>query len=855
MAWGGDKRLTWQATEEATTFWPEWLADEFPQLEFWTIGYEAAPSAWLGTAMPLGDRARNILDLLHGEGIGLRPIVFVCHSLGGLVVKQMLQAASTYGDTNWNKIADQTKGILFLATPHSGSGLADFLTTLKQIYLPGYLAAPMRFMRLNKPIAELQAHAGPLRELNLWYRNNAERLGIRTKALYETQDTLGMVRVVNESSSDAGLGNPVPIDADHFSICKPLSPEAQVFKTARQFIEDCLQQRSIGRKTGPGVGTLPVGGNEKTGGGKTTFFSRVALGLRKYRKSLLAIALVLSIAAFAIYVPQRQSPLELLAQDLRKMQVEVSTENDDELSLSFPDSTTNTQLRLAIHRLESFVNSTPLAVSVDISSKEITDIGSLKSIPTLRALSIGGSKVRNLDPISEMRTLERLEAAFSDLVDIRPLSSLSNLKVLHLDVKAETDLSPLANLRALKELMLLGNSNEPPTDDRSLNLEALQNLKDLESLSVTRVPLVDLSPIGKMDNLARLNLSTTYVEDIVPLSGLNYLETLNLEKSSVLDLSPLAKLANLKDLDLGHAPIEDLTPLAQLTGLTKLNLWGTKVSSLTPIAQLQNLTRLTLAYTSVKDISPLRGLIHLENLDIKHTKVSQLDPVGQLTSLQGIDLSETNVIDLSPIRELTELRFFRADSCKAKDIAPLSALSNLESFEMRGGSIKSLKPLEQMPFLKMINVFLSDIGALPALNSLGSLETLDLSSTPVSDLSPLVADGPPPNLKVLNLRRTKVRDLTAVEKLTSLIELNVEDAQVADISPISSLHNLKFLLISDNRIGDLSPLANLRTLEAIYASNTLVTDISALHGLPLLKTVEVSNSSGTPIAGADIYRQ
>ena len=545
---GGDKRLTWQATEEATTFWPEWLADEFPQLEFWTIGYEAAPSAWLGTAMPLGDRARNILDLLHGEGIGLRPIVFVCHSLGGLVVKQMLQAASTYGDTNWNKIAEQTKGVLFLATPHSGSGLADFLTTLKEIYLPGYLAAPMRFMRFNKPIAELQAHAGPLRELNLWYRNNAGRLGIQTKALYETQDTLGVVRVVNESSSDAGLGNPVPIDADHFSICKPVSPEAQVFKTARQFIEDCLQQRSIGRKTGPGVITLPIGGNGKTGGGKTTFRLRIALGLRKYRKNLVAIALVLSLAAFAILVPQTESPLELLREDLRKMQVEVSAENDNEVSLSFPNSTTNTQLRLAVHRLESFVKSTPLAVSIDISSTEITDISSLKSIPTLRSLSIGESKVRDLDPISEMRTLERLDAAFSDLVDIGPLSSLSNLKVLLLDVKAETDLSPLANLRSLKELMLLGLSNDPPTDDRSLNLEALQNLTDLESLTVTRVPLVDLSPIGKMENIARLNLSTTYVEDIVPLSGLNYLEILNLEKSSVLDLSPLAKLANLKDL-------------------------------------------------------------------------------------------------------------------------------------------------------------------------------------------------------------------------------------------------------------------------------------------------------------------
>jgi hypothetical protein len=90
---------------------------------------------------------------------------------------------------------------------------------------------------------ELKAHASPLRELSLWYRDNVERLRIRTEVLFETQDTKG-VRVVDETSSDPGLGHPVPIDADHFSICKPPARGAQVFKTVKQFIEECLGSRA-----------------------------------------------------------------------------------------------------------------------------------------------------------------------------------------------------------------------------------------------------------------------------------------------------------------------------------------------------------------------------------------------------------------------------------------------------------------------------------------------------------------------------------------------------------------------------------------------------------------------------------
>ncbi len=46
--------------------------------------------------MPLYDRARNSLERFDLAEIGKKPIGFVCHSLGGLLVKQILRLANEF---------------------------------------------------------------------------------------------------------------------------------------------------------------------------------------------------------------------------------------------------------------------------------------------------------------------------------------------------------------------------------------------------------------------------------------------------------------------------------------------------------------------------------------------------------------------------------------------------------------------------------------------------------------------------------------------------------------------------------------------------------------------------------------
>jgi pimeloyl-ACP methyl ester carboxylesterase len=193
---GGDWRDTWCADpDDDTTFSPDWLCQDLPSVQVWSLDYDAHPTKWLGSSLPLVDRATNVLTRLEVEDIGRRPLFFVCHSLGGLVVKQVLRSALDLGEPAWCELARSVRGIVFLATPHTGARLADYLVALGKI------------LRLSVSVRELEASAPALRDLNLWYRRNAPPRGIETVASFETRPLAGLL-VVDEVSSDPGIGVP-----------------------------------------------------------------------------------------------------------------------------------------------------------------------------------------------------------------------------------------------------------------------------------------------------------------------------------------------------------------------------------------------------------------------------------------------------------------------------------------------------------------------------------------------------------------------------------------------------------------------------------------------------------------------
>ncbi|KAI0003120.1 hypothetical protein F4779DRAFT_111214 [Xylariaceae sp. FL0662B] len=69
--------------------------------------------------------AKDLLYSLQREKPSRRPIVFVVHSLGGVILKEILRRSEASEEQELRDIVQSTAGIIFLGTPHRGSpGLA-----------------------------------------------------------------------------------------------------------------------------------------------------------------------------------------------------------------------------------------------------------------------------------------------------------------------------------------------------------------------------------------------------------------------------------------------------------------------------------------------------------------------------------------------------------------------------------------------------------------------------------------------------------------------------------------------------------------------------------------------------------
>ena len=63
---GGEAYDTWRRAPDDHSFWPLWLAEDIAGSRFTRSSYEAPASNWLGTAMPLQDRAFHVPEILLG---------------------------------------------------------------------------------------------------------------------------------------------------------------------------------------------------------------------------------------------------------------------------------------------------------------------------------------------------------------------------------------------------------------------------------------------------------------------------------------------------------------------------------------------------------------------------------------------------------------------------------------------------------------------------------------------------------------------------------------------------------------------------------------------------------------------
>ena len=130
----GDAIDTWS---KGTVCWPrDLLKEEIPNVRVITWGYDSTIAnlkTFSSQNSIFGHSENLLLDLARQRrrteralfDPGQKPIIFVGHSLGGLVIKEALIRSAEYlnahQDDYLGAIYKDTKGVIFMGTPHRGS--------------------------------------------------------------------------------------------------------------------------------------------------------------------------------------------------------------------------------------------------------------------------------------------------------------------------------------------------------------------------------------------------------------------------------------------------------------------------------------------------------------------------------------------------------------------------------------------------------------------------------------------------------------------------------------------------------------------------------------------------------------
>ncbi|KAH8745848.1 hypothetical protein BGZ57DRAFT_974359 [Hyaloscypha finlandica] len=112
-----------------------WIRDELPQylptIRFIAYGYDTTlkPSNSFQT---IPDLANSFIDVLRADGWSsptAKPLLFLAHSLGGVILKQTLLMLAGSGQKE-TSIANLIRGVVFFGVPSQGMPMADVITML-----------------------------------------------------------------------------------------------------------------------------------------------------------------------------------------------------------------------------------------------------------------------------------------------------------------------------------------------------------------------------------------------------------------------------------------------------------------------------------------------------------------------------------------------------------------------------------------------------------------------------------------------------------------------------------------------------------------------------------------------------
>jgi len=249
--------------------WPRhFLPEKLPNARIVSFGYNAKVAgfywedqATIAPEMTIDDFSTALfeaLKVLRQNDESALPIMFVAHSMGGLVVANALSQSQTSNEPGIKAIADHTIGTVFLGTPFNGSDLATYGSIAVSIYK--YIAKAVQadsLKMLEKKSHKLVSISEKFAEFIKGRDLSRDKPRLNIACFFEQYAIVKDTFVVSKESAAATwlAVKPLSIEANHIDMCRFQNKSSQGYGSIAGKLTQWIKEYSQNKNAG-GVGGL-----------------------------------------------------------------------------------------------------------------------------------------------------------------------------------------------------------------------------------------------------------------------------------------------------------------------------------------------------------------------------------------------------------------------------------------------------------------------------------------------------------------------------------------------------------------------------------------------------------------------
>ena len=332
---------------------------------------------------------------------------------------------------------------------------------------------------------------------------------------------------------------------------------------------------------------------------------------------------------------------------------------------------TDPAMELALRQLLGIAEDQPLMTDRlwDVTEltipEEVKVLDDLRLLPYLQKLTITQKRLDSLGPISYLSELEELNLTGCrfPVQELKLLAALPKLQKLTL---ANCGLSTIADLAGARHLTYLDLSS-----NTLRNLEALSGT-GLVELHLQHNAVTDLSILGSLGRLEKLDISFNSVTNLLPLTTCPKLTWINAGHNLVSDVSGMETFPALSHLDLDHNQLTNVSALGKCAGLTELNFSNNQIKDISTFSDLTGLVKLNISYNEIEKLPTWPAGSALSVLEGSYNRIKSVSPLKNLDELTYVYLDYNNLTTVDPIAECYRLVMVNVYGNEIEDVSKLT---------------------------------------------------------------------------------------------------------------------------------------------------------------------------------------